>query len=120
MYVVSSGIARVTIERDGRESDVGELVSGECFGEISLLTGKPRTATVTAKTDCDIVEIDHTAMRDLLKEDPRVAEQLSETLSARRSILETEIANWKVVEEIAPISQTKESFLARMRQLFGL
>ena len=120
MYVLSSGIARVTIERDGRESDLGELASGECFGEMSLLTGRPRTATVTAKTDCDIVEIDHAAMRDLLKDDPRLAEELSETLSARSSILETEVANWKKVEEIAPISQTKESFLARMKQLFGL
>lgn len=120
MYVLASGTAQVIVERDGRVSDLGLLGSGDCFGEISLLTGKPRTATVTAKTDCDIVEIDHTAMRDLLKQDPRLAEQLSETLSARRSMLESEVANWKDVEEIAPLNQTKESFLARIRQLFGL
>jgi small-conductance mechanosensitive channel/CRP-like cAMP-binding protein len=120
MYVLSSGIAQVTVERDGRESDLGELVSGECFGEISLLTGKPRTASVTAKTDCDIVEIDKSAMRDLLKQYPRLADRLSETLSTRRSLLETELANWKGDPETAPINQTKESFLARMRQLFGL
>jgi len=64
MYVLSSGIAQVTVERDGRASDLGELVSGECFGEISLLTGNPRTASVTAKSDCDIVEIDQSAMRE--------------------------------------------------------
>jgi small-conductance mechanosensitive channel/CRP-like cAMP-binding protein len=120
MYVLSSGIAQVTVERDGRVSDLGELVSGECFGEISLLTGNPRTASVTAKTDCDIVEIDKSAMRDLLKQYPRLADHLSETLSTRRSLLETELANWKGDPETAPISQTKESFLARMRQLFGL
>jgi small-conductance mechanosensitive channel/CRP-like cAMP-binding protein len=120
MYVLSSGVAHVTVERDGRASDLGELVSGECFGEISLLTGQPRTASVTAKTDCDIVEIDKSAMGDLLKHYPRLADQLSETLSTRRSLLETEVANWKGDPETAPISQTKESFLARMRQLFGL
>jgi small-conductance mechanosensitive channel/CRP-like cAMP-binding protein len=120
MYVLSSGIAQVTVERDGRASDLGELVSGECFGEISLLTGNPRTASVTAKSDCDIVEIDQSAMRDLLKQYPRLADHLSETLSTRRSVLETELANWKDDPEAAPISQTKESFLARMRQLFGL
>jgi small-conductance mechanosensitive channel/CRP-like cAMP-binding protein len=120
MYVLSSGIARVSVERDGRVSDLGELISGECFGEISLLTGQPRTASVTAKTDCDIVEIDKSAMRDLLKQYPRLADHLSETLSTRRSLLETELANWKDHPETAPISQTKESFLARMRQLFGL
>jgi hypothetical protein len=120
MYVLSSGVARVTVERDGRASDLGVLVSGECFGEISLLTGSPRTATVVAKTDCDIVEIDQTAMRDLLRHDPRLADQLSETLSTRRSMLETEVANWKDDHEIAPIIQTKEGFLVRIRQLFGL
>ena len=120
MYVLSSGAARVTFEREGRISDLGELVSGECFGEISLLTGSPRTATVVAKTDCDIVEIDHTAMRDLLKQYPRLADHLSETLSTRRSILETELANRKDDHQIAPIIQTKESFLVRIRQLFGL
>jgi small-conductance mechanosensitive channel/CRP-like cAMP-binding protein len=120
MYVLSSGIAQVTVERDGRTSDLGELVSGECFGEISLLTGNPRNASVTAKSDCDIVEIDQSAMRDLLKQYPRLADHLSETLSTRRSVLETELANWKEDPEATPISQTKESFLARMRQLFGL
>ena len=120
MYVLSSGIAQVTVERSGRVSDLGELVTGECFGEISLLTGNPRTASVTAKTDCDIIEIDQAAMRDLLKQYPRLADHLSETLSTRRSVLETELANWKEDPETAPISQTKESFLARMRQLFGL
>jgi small-conductance mechanosensitive channel/CRP-like cAMP-binding protein len=120
MYVLSSGIAQVTVERDGRTSDLGELVSGECFGEISLLTGQPRTASVSAKTDCDIVEIDKSAMRDLLKQYPRLADHLSETLSKRQSLLETELANWKDAPQTAPISQTKESFLARMRQLFGL
>jgi small-conductance mechanosensitive channel/CRP-like cAMP-binding protein len=120
MYVLSSGIARVTVERDGRTSDLGELVSGECFGEISLLTGKPRTASVTAKTDCEILEIDKSGMGDLLKQYPRLADHLSETLSTRRSMLETELANSKDDPEIAPTSQTKESFLARIRQLFGL
>ena len=120
MYVLSSGIAGVTVERDGRTSELGELVSGECFGEISLLTGKPRTASVTAKTDCEILEIDRSGMGDLLKQYPRLADHLSETLSTRRSMLETELANWKDDPEIAPTNQTKETFLARIRQLFGL
>ena len=120
MYVLSSGIAQVAVERDSKLSELGELVSGECFGEMSLLTGEPRTATVTAKTDCDVVEIDHIAMRDLLKRDPKLADHLSETLSARRSLLESELANWKDDQEKTPIKQTKESFLARIRQFFGL
>jgi hypothetical protein len=59
-------------------------------------------------------------MRDLLKQDPRLADHLSETLSARQSLLETELANWKDNNETAPINQTKEGFLFRIRQFFGL
>jgi CRP-like cAMP-binding protein len=120
MFVPSSGIAQVAVERDSRLSELGELVSGECFGEMSLLTGEPRTATVTAKTDCDVVEIDQIAMRDLLKRDPKLADHLSETLSARRSLLESELASPRDDHDITPISRTKESFLLKIRQLFGL
>jgi small-conductance mechanosensitive channel/CRP-like cAMP-binding protein len=120
MYVLSSGIARVAVERDSTFLELGELVTGECFGEMSLLTGELRTATVTARTDCDVVEIDHIAMRDLLKCDPKLADQLSETLSARRSFLESELANPRDNHDIAPVSRTKESFLLKIRQLFGL
>jgi hypothetical protein len=59
-------------------------------------------------------------MRDLLTQYPRLADHLSDTLSARRSLLETELANWKDNRETEPISQTKEGFLFRMRQFFGL
>ena len=120
MYVLSSGVAQVAVERDSKLSDLGELATGECFGEMSLLTGEPRTATVTAKTDCDVVEIDHIAMRDLLKRDPKLADHLSETLSARRSLLESELANPRDDQSITPISRTKETFLLKIKQLFGL
>lgn len=120
MYVLSSGVAQVAVERDSKLSDLGELATGECFGEMSLLTGEPRTATVTAKTDCDVVEIDHIAMRDLLKRDPKLADHLSETLSARRSLLESELANPRDDQLITPISRTKETFLLKIKQLFGL
>jgi hypothetical protein len=59
-------------------------------------------------------------MRDLLIQDPRLADHLSETLSTRRSLLETELATSKADHDTAPVIQTKEGFLARIRQLFGL
>src|SRR5260370_1960359 len=116
MYVLSSGVARVTAQRDGRESILGELVSGECFGEISLLTGSPRTATVIAKTDCDIVEIDHTAMRDLLPHDPPLAGQLSVTPTTRRPRPYPELAPSSTDHDAAPLLQSPDCFLARPTQ----
>jgi small-conductance mechanosensitive channel/CRP-like cAMP-binding protein len=120
MYILSDGSAEVRVERDGEFVRVGRLGQGDCFGEISLLTGEPRTATVIAECDCEVVKIEKSAMRTLLVQHPRLAETLSETLAARRLVLEAEINAVRTNQAIAPIAVTKESFLARLRQFFEL
>ena len=57
MFILATGKAEVQVERDGRSQPVGNLVAGECFGEISLLTGEPRSATILATFDCEVLEI---------------------------------------------------------------
>ncbi|HZC36946.1 MAG TPA: cyclic nucleotide-binding domain-containing protein, partial [Chthoniobacterales bacterium] len=99
---------------------VGRLGQGDCFGEMSLLTGEPRTATVIAESDCEVVKIEKSAMRDLLVRQPRLAEILSETLASRRSLLEAEISAFQINQPVVQIQATKESFLARVRQFFEL
>jgi small-conductance mechanosensitive channel len=120
MYILANGSAEVRVERDGEVVPVGRLGQGDCFGEISLLTGEPRTATVVAESDCEVVKIEKSAMRTLLLQHPRLAETLSETLAARRSVLEAEINSFRTNQPVAPIVGTKETFLARLRQFFQL
>ena len=120
MYILAGGSAEVRVEHDGELVPVGRLDEGDCFGEISLLTGEPRTATVVAESDCEVVKIEKSAMRTLLVQQPRLAETLSETLAARRSILEAEINAFRTNQTIAPSTATKETFLARLRQFFEL
>src|SRR5579864_7140519 len=55
MFVIVDGEAKVTIDPAGQE--VARLASGGFFGEMSLLTGEPRSATVSAVTDCELLEI---------------------------------------------------------------
>src|SRR5271165_5189764 len=62
MFVLATGKAEVQVERDGRYQEVGSLVAGDCFGEISLLTGEPRSATVMAALDCEVLEIEQQTM----------------------------------------------------------
>jgi CRP-like cAMP-binding protein len=120
MYILADGSAEVRVEHDGELVRVGRLGQGDCFGEISLLTGEPRTATVIAESDCEVVKIEKSAMRTLLLEHPRLAETLSETLAARRSVMEAEVNAFRTTQPIAPSGATKESFLARLRQFFEL
>src|SRR5262249_9186979 len=120
MYILADGSAEVRVEYEGEVVQVGRLGQGDCFGEISLLTGEPRTATVIAESDCEVVKIEKSAMRALLLKQPRLAETLSETLAARRSILEAEINAFRSNQRIVSSGGTKESFLARLRQFFEL
>ena len=120
MYILADGSAEVRVEHEGELVQVGRLSQGDCFGEISLLTGEPRTATVIAESDCGVVKIEKSAMRALLLKQPRLAETLSETLAARRSILEAEINAFRTNRRIVSTGGTKETFLVRLRQFFEL
>jgi CRP-like cAMP-binding protein len=64
------------------------LTSGDCFGEMSLLTGEKRSATVVAGTDCEVVEITKAVLAQSLQANPELLDQLSNLLAKRQ--LETE------------------------------
>lgn len=86
MYVLVEGLlyATVTHETDGKAVRVGQVTPGQFFGEISLLTGVPRSATITAATDSVIYEITQATMAELLKNRPEIMENLSQVMAERR------------------------------------
>jgi CRP/FNR family transcriptional regulator, cyclic AMP receptor protein len=49
MFILLRGTASVSVSKNGANIQVGVLRSGDCFGEMSLLTGEPRSATVRAE-----------------------------------------------------------------------
>jgi CRP-like cAMP-binding protein len=62
--------------------------AGDCFGEMSLLTGEPRTATLAAREDCQTLEIPKEAMAVVLRENPEILRGLSELLATRQVEME--------------------------------
>jgi CRP-like cAMP-binding protein len=72
---------RARVERDAKA--VGSLGPGDCFGEISLIDGGPRTATVVAETPCDILVVDARSFNTLLETVPALSRQLLKNLCAR-------------------------------------
>ena len=57
MYVICSGTARVYITVNGKEVNIALLHPGDYFGEYSLFTGEARSASVSALTDLQLVEL---------------------------------------------------------------
>src|SRR6266481_4192637 len=88
MFVLLRGAAEVSISKNGTSIPVATLKAPDCFGEMSLLTGERRTATVRAETDCQVMEIGKPVMAELLRASPDCLERLSELLAKRK--METE------------------------------
>ncbi len=84
MFVLVAGEARVLTESHGATAPVALLRAGDCFGEMSLLTGEKRSATVVAGRDCEVVEIDKPSLAAVLKEQPELLATLSDLLARRR------------------------------------
>ena len=79
MYVVRTG--EVTIERGGRVMET--LSGGGIFGEMALIDGSPRSATVRAKTDCEVAPINEKTFLFLVHETPFFAIAVMRTLADR-------------------------------------
>jgi CRP-like cAMP-binding protein len=78
-FVLLSGEADVT--RGGRQ--INTMKEGDFFGEIALVTKMPRTATVTATTDVDVLVITERAFDGLLKKQPEIGRAVAEALAER-------------------------------------
>ncbi len=77
LFVVASGTVKVWVrELEGRGRYVRSLGEGDFFGEVSLLTGRPRTATVTAATRADLLELGWSRVEEIVRDHPRVADVL--------------------------------------------
>lgn len=73
LFVLASGAVRVYVRNTwGHNELVRILPQGEFFGEISLLTGQPRTATVTTCGPCEILELDRPSLDQIAVRNPKV------------------------------------------------
>jgi small-conductance mechanosensitive channel/CRP-like cAMP-binding protein len=115
MFLVMRGEAVVTLTNTSGE--VARLHDGDFFGEMSLLTGEPRTATVTAATDCRLLEIGVEAFRRVALADPAIVEQVTASVGTRRA----EMHQHRAARTTAAVSaEPPHTFLARVRDFLRL
>lgn len=87
MYVICSGTARVYITVDGKEINISLLRPGDYFGEYALLTGEPRSASVSALTDLQLVLLEGEALQSFIDYYNNVENQLKlNTLLRKQSL----------------------------------
>ncbi len=123
LFLILEGSAGVHIKvpDDGREVTVGHLQVGNFFGENSLLTGEPRSASVVAETDLEVLEIEKTDLVPILENNTGIMEELSQCLAERQLMNEGFFKEEKKAEEFAVMrTHYATRFLERMKAFFGL
>ncbi len=109
MFLLVKGRVEVRRTRDGRTTVVAHLGAGDCFGEMSVLTGEPRSATVVAQDEVEAVEIPKTAFAALIRDNPDVVGRLSELLAKRQ------LANEQTTDAGSPAARTDETRASMLR-----
>jgi small-conductance mechanosensitive channel/CRP-like cAMP-binding protein len=121
MFILLDGEADVFVRSNGTDTQVATLRAGDYCGEMSLLTGEPRSATVIARTDCQMWEIDKNVMGELLRENAALVQRLSEVLAQRRMQTEGALARQGGHAEIlARRQEYADGFLKKLSSFFDL
>jgi small-conductance mechanosensitive channel/CRP-like cAMP-binding protein len=116
LYLIVSGRAEVSVDSTAGHGHVSNLEAGDVFGEMGMLTGAPRSATVTAVTDTICYRLDKAGFESIIHARPDIAEAMSRVLATRRTQLEGEIA----AAGTRSASVRADDILDRVRRFFGL
>jgi small-conductance mechanosensitive channel len=120
LYLVEDGQALVRVSDGLHDREVAQL-KGPCFfGEMSLLTGEPRSATVIADSEVECFRVDKAAVKQIIDARPELAEQLAKLLADRKVAIQT--AKEGLSADVAKERAAKEAnaLLRRIRSFFAL
>ena len=114
-YIIYDGKCDVVIKTpDDKKNVVATLAPPAIFGEMSLLTGASRNATVHAREDTRVFAIDKSILSELLTSNPPLAETFAETLATRQAAID------KMEEGRRSTAEAKSHILSRIKNFFKL
>src|SRR2546426_305753 len=91
MYILEKGRARAFTQNNGAQVNLAFYRDGDFFGELSILNGSPRAASVEAYSDCDLLALDPQSVQDLRRRFPEFDKLLSERLALYQAKTEARI-----------------------------
>jgi CRP-like cAMP-binding protein len=115
MFVIDRGQVAIQIFDNGTKIKVNELGESDFFGEMSLLTGEPRTADVVALVETEVMQIRRSSLKPILEANPLLAQSITEIVAERRMKLDESHGN-----EVLDHAEVKKGMLLSIRKLFGL
>ena len=117
LYLLAFGEAEVHYEPPGGTPQlVGAVQAGQFFGEMALITGEARSATVTAKTDVECYRLDRASFQELLRTRPELAAEVRRIVGTRKSDLDQARDAFARVPE--SVEEKKTRLLTRIKRFF--
>ena len=115
LFLVARGELAVRVLVEAGEKEVARLGRGAFFGEMSVLTGEPRTATVVSIGESALLSVDRDAFERILIREPELAQSLAEVIARRKLALDAVHAEGAITQTVEETS----NLLARIGSIFG-
>lgn len=121
LYIIASGEAEVFWEApNGERRALTRLPRGSIFGEMGLMTGAPRSATVVAATDVDCYRLDKASFEDIIHQRQGIAESMSRILAQRQQQNDALQSAFRQAQSDSEAAAHHDAILQRIRAFFGL
>ncbi len=117
LFLLIHGRVDVQIDHGGNSAVVATLGPGDCFGEMSLLAGEPRTATIVTVGEVEVIEIGKPAFAMVVRANPAILERLGGLLAERQ------LANAKHAAALVGAgnaAEVRKGIVTKLRAFFEL
>lgn len=115
MFVILSGSVKIQIPENDYQKTVGMLAENDFFGEMSLLTGQPRSANVVAIVETEVLRIDKAGIKPIFESNPVLVESIWEMIEERKVGLASETE-----ESSEDKDSPKQGAMRSIRKFLGL
>lgn len=121
LYLCLSGeLVVVHTPPDGRPRELARLHHGGMFGELGVMTGEPRSATVQTVSECELAVIEKALLARVLAKTPALAELISQRMAEHQTALDKLDHETSPEQDRVSIAEHRSHFLRRLRALFAL
>ena len=120
LYIVTSGTAEVRVKGEGVERVVAKVEAPGFVGEMGLMTGEPRLATVVAQTPVECYRLDKEGFQKIMAERPEIAGEISAVLAQRKVELQIAREGCDAEGRERRIADARTEMLTTIRRFFAL
>ncbi len=120
LYIIVGGMAEVRVSIEGQDRAIAKIQAPGFVGEMGLMTGEPRTATVVALTEVECYRLDKEAFNKIVTDRPEIAGEISSLLATRKVELQAVREDLDAESKRRALDAEHRRLLLTIQRFFGL